>query len=80
MRMCGCAPLACVPLSSCVTASCEQRAPQDLATSMPGCAGLGRASVDHDYAKSCALASFAFTLAVENSEDEGSGKRQNTDV
>jgi len=47
---------------------------------MPGCAGLGRASVDHDYAKSCALASFAFTLAVENSEDEGSGKRQNTDV
>jgi hypothetical protein len=27
--------------------------------------------VDHDQAKSCALSSFAFTLAVENSEDEG---------
>ncbi len=30
-----------------------------------------RHTVDHDDAKSCALSRFAFTLAVENSEDEG---------
>ena len=32
---------------------------------------MSRHTVDHDDAKSCALSRFAFTLAIENSEDEG---------